>query len=183
MQKRKTKAPRTFSDRAWTVAERASTLFEDAFPSYVDSVLAPGERIIARSRLHWIVYLPSIGLFAGALALRIAIGAIEPSGTVAGWVGMAVAAIATFSLFSAWLLRTSTEIAVTDRRLIHKWGLIWRDSTEMHVDKIESVNVSQSIMGRMLGYGTVTIRGTGAAAEVLIGIREPLRFRSAITAR
>lgn len=183
MAKRKTRSGMTLSDRAALAADRASTLWEDAFPSYVESVLIPGETIVTRSRLHWIVFAPAIGLFCAAAFLRIAIGAVEPSATVAGWIGLIVAAMGAVSLLGTAVTRASTEIAVTTKRVIHKRGLVWRKSMEMNVEKVESVDVDQSILGRMLGYGTITIKGTGSASEPLTGIEDPLRFRSAITAR
>jgi uncharacterized membrane protein YdbT with pleckstrin-like domain len=78
---------------------------------------------------------------------------------------------------TAWLKRFGTEIAVTDRRVIYKTGLIRRHTTEINMDKIESVDVDQSVLGRMFGYGTVTIRGTGEAVEPLRDIADPIAFR------
>jgi uncharacterized membrane protein YdbT with pleckstrin-like domain len=84
---------------------------------------------------------------------------------------------------AAWLKRFGTEIAVTDRRVIYKTGLIRRHTTEINMDKIESVDVDQSVLGRMFGYGTVTIRGTGEAVEPLRDIADPIAFRNAIMVR
>ena len=76
-----------------------------------------------------------------------------------------------------------TKVAVTDQRVIYKRGLIRRHTVEMNLDKIESVDVDQSIVGRLFGYGTITIRGTGQAVEPLRDMADPLQFRSAILAR
>ena len=84
---------------------------------------------------------------------------------------------------AAWLKRFGTEIAVTDRRVIHKTGLVQRDTTEINMAKIESVDVSQSILGRVFGFGTLTIRGTGETIEALRNIASPLQFRNAIMVR
>jgi uncharacterized membrane protein YdbT with pleckstrin-like domain len=69
---------------------------------------------------------------------------------------------------------------VTNFRIIYKAGLVRRDTVEILIDKVESVDVDQSIMGRLLDYGTVTIRGTGAGFEPLKGIARPIELRSHI---
>jgi uncharacterized membrane protein YdbT with pleckstrin-like domain len=69
---------------------------------------------------------------------------------------------------------------VTDRRVILNHGLLTRHTLEMNMSKIEMVDVQQSLAGRIWGYGTVVIRGTGADIEPLVDIRSPLRIRNAI---
>jgi uncharacterized membrane protein YdbT with pleckstrin-like domain len=78
--------------------------------------------------------------------------------------------------------RVTTELAVTDRRVIYKTGVFQRHSMEMNVSKVETVGVNQSILGRILGYGTVVVRGTGGSFEPIPYIGDPLNFRSHITA-
>jgi uncharacterized membrane protein YdbT with pleckstrin-like domain len=85
--------------------------------------------------------------------------------------------------FSAWFRRWTTEIDVTDRRIVYKRGFIRRHTVEMNMDKVESVDVDQSILGRMLNYGDITIRGTGVGIEPLHNIDAPLEFRNQVTAR
>jgi uncharacterized membrane protein YdbT with pleckstrin-like domain len=80
--------------------------------------------------------------------------------------------------FEQWV----TEIAVTDRRVISKWGLIRRNTTEMHMDKVESVEVKQSVLGRILDYGDVEIRGVGKEGISLPRIAAPIELRNHITA-
>ena len=85
---------------------------------------------------------------------------------------------ALFTLFIAPMLdRYAAEFAVTNKRVIVKTGLISRKTLEMNLGKIESVNVDQSIIGRILGYGTITIIGTGGTRESFPNINEPLKFR------
>ncbi|HEX2137585.1 MAG TPA: PH domain-containing protein [Microvirga sp.] len=151
--------------------------------SYVQQVLQPGETIRFRTNVHWLVY------FAGIAALIV-------GASLGGWyywdgqsslillLGSIVFAATGVPLaIAAWLKRFGTEIAVTDRRVIYKTGLIRRHSTEITIDKIESVDVDQSILGRMFGYGTLTIRGTGEAVEPLRDIADPIDFRNAIMVR
>jgi uncharacterized membrane protein YdbT with pleckstrin-like domain len=151
--------------------------------SYLQQVLQPGESVRFRTNVHWFVYLPAIAALMIGLALGgwyywndqyslvLLLGAL-----VFGTAGVLLA-------IAAWLKRFGTEIAVTDRRVIYKTGLIRRHTTEINMDKIESVDVDQSVLGRMFGYGTVTIRGTGEAVEPLRDIADPIAFRNAIMVR
>jgi uncharacterized membrane protein YdbT with pleckstrin-like domain len=90
----------------------------------------------------------------------------------------AIAAL--FLLMPEWFIWWTTEIAVTNHRIIYKTGLIRRDTVEILMDKVESVDVDQSIMGRLLDYGTVTVRGTGAAFKPLQRVAHPIELRNHI---
>jgi uncharacterized membrane protein YdbT with pleckstrin-like domain len=82
-----------------------------------------------------------------------------------------------------WFHRLTTETDVTDRRVVHKTGFINRHTFEISLDKIASVEVDQSIPGRLLNYGNVTIVGMGEMPpQPIKTIASPLAFRSAITA-
>ena len=84
------------------------------------------------------------------------------------------------TLFLAPLIAYLTdEFAVTNQRVIAKAGVISRRTIEMNLDKIESVNVKQTILGRILGYGNVTVIGTGGTSEPVTFISKPLDFRKA----
>ncbi len=85
--------------------------------------------------------------------------------------------------FRAWFIRWITEIAITDRRVIYAHGFIQRHSVEVHMDKIESVDVDQTALGRLLDYGDVTIHGTGTTLEPLRDVDRPIEFRNQVTAR
>lgn len=78
------------------------------------------------------------------------------------------------------VIKATTEIAITNTRLIYKQGLIARHVGEMSIDRIEGVNVLQGILGRMLGYGSVIVRGMGVGEVMLPPISEPVDFRKAI---
>jgi uncharacterized membrane protein YdbT with pleckstrin-like domain len=93
----------------------------------------------------------------------------------------ALALVAVVLLIQQWLRWWVTEIAVTDRRVIYKKGLIRRQTNEMNMDKVESVQIDQSILGRMLDYGDVTILGTGEGFETLRTIANPIELRNSIT--
>lgn len=154
--------------------------------SYVAEVLQPNETVRYDGSLHWVIYLPGIVLFAFGFAglLGVLTMAHDAHGyRIFSMIVYVALALGALQLFSAWLKQWTTEIAVTDRRVIYKTGLISRRTVEMNMDKVESVDVTQDIFGRILNYGTVLIRGTGASLEPLSTIATPLALRNAITAR
>jgi uncharacterized membrane protein YdbT with pleckstrin-like domain len=146
---------------------------------YVETVLGKDERVFHRAHLHWIVYFPAV--LAAAISLAI-FGYAEIEGPIElSFLGVAFLPVALFVWLSAWIARVTTEIAVTNRRVIVKRGLIRRWTMEMNLWQIESVGVDQSIPGRLLDFGTVIVRGTGAGIEPISKIAEPLRMREAVS--
>jgi len=137
---------------------------------YVDRVLQEGESVRHIARISWVTYLPGLLLWAVAGVLA----GILPSAPALHFLVLTVAAIVfiigTILLARAWFHRVTTEIAVTDRRIIYKRGFV------------ESVDVDQSILGRLLDYGDVIIHGTGMGIEPLPNIDHPLELRNHITA-
>jgi uncharacterized membrane protein YdbT with pleckstrin-like domain len=152
--------------------------------TYVEQVLQPGETVTYATSLHWLVYLRAILLLILAILCLIAAAAVaEP---IAAFVLKIIAAVLGLmglaSGLDAVIRRSTTELAVTDRRVIYKTGIFQRHSMEMNRSKVETVGVDQSILGRILGYGTVVVRGTGGSFEPIRFIGDPLSFRSHITA-
>ena len=148
--------------------------------SYVQRVLQPGEQVRHISSIHWIVYWPGVAV---ALLAVVAYWFSETRLLTGIWryTAYALALVAIFLLIQQWLQWWVTEIAVTDRRVIYKKGLIRRQTNEMNMDKVESVQIDQSILGRMLDYGDVTILGTGEGFETLRTISSPIELRNSIT--
>jgi uncharacterized membrane protein YdbT with pleckstrin-like domain len=132
-------------------------------------------------RKHWIIYLKGAAILV--LGIVIGIAGIASGGTLQpwlGWTGLLVGAIGLVMVAGAWIQQWTTEIAVTSRRVIQKTGLIRRHTSEMNMDKVESVLVNQSLLGRIFNYGSIVVRGTGAGMEGLHFIGRPLQLRSAI---
>jgi uncharacterized membrane protein YdbT with pleckstrin-like domain len=122
----------------------------------------------------------ALGLTAGVV-LVLATG--EPAYQSVGVVVAALLAIVAILVgVRGWFRRFTTEIAVTNRRIIVKKGFVRRRTTEMNMSKVESVDVDQSLIGRLLNYGDVTIRGTGSTLETINKIDSPLRLRTTVTA-
>jgi len=100
-----------------------------------------------------------------------------------GWLFVAMfLMIAIIRAVSDGFKRWTTELAVTDRRVIYARGFIKRQSVEMNMRQIESIDVDQSAFGRLLDFGTVTINGAGTTHEPIRNIDQPLVFRNAVTA-
>lgn len=146
--------------------------------SYVESVLAAGEKIVYRAKIsRWkflLYYLVGIVCLVGAPAALLITG--ERGNT-----GLAVAGITVLAglvvILAAVIRRNTTELVLTNRRIITKRGLISRDTVEMNLSKVESLHVNQTLMGRLLNYGDVSVVGTGASLEPLRGIGRPLELR------
>jgi uncharacterized membrane protein YdbT with pleckstrin-like domain len=152
---------------------------------YIDEILQPGEKVLYSTNAHWMFYLPAIAGWIVAVVLLILSRATISEGIVLLCLSAsAVVAIAAL-LWSAkaWFHRWTTETDVTNLRVVHKTGFIKRRTFEMSLDKVESVDVNQSILGRIMGYGDVTVRGVGEGAETIKTIAAPLEFRNHITAR
>jgi uncharacterized membrane protein YdbT with pleckstrin-like domain len=152
---------------------------------YIDDILQPGEKVLYSTNAHWIFYLPAIAAWLLALILLfLSRSAVTESVILLCLSASAVAAIAAlYWSAKAWFHRWTTETDVTNLRVVHKTGFITRKTFEMSLDKVESVDVNQSILGRILNYGNVTVRGVGEGAETITTIASPLDFRNHITAR
>lgn len=146
--------------------------------SYVDAALSPGETVAYRAGLsHWkfaLHYLIAAAFVAGAVLWLM----FEPASAPLGASVLGVIALAVFVY--ALVKRSTTELVLTNRRFILKRGLIARDTIEMNLAKVESLRVTQSILGRMLDYGDVAVIGTGSSLEPIRGIARPLELRKRI---
>jgi uncharacterized membrane protein YdbT with pleckstrin-like domain len=152
---------------------------------YIDNILQPGEKVLYSTNAHWIFYLPAIAAWIVALFLFLLSRQTTTEGIVVLCLSAAavVAIAALYWTVKAWFHRWTTETDVTNMRVVHKTGFITRKTFEMSLDKVESVDVNQSILGRILNYGSVTVRGVGEGAETIDTIASPLDFRNHITAR
>jgi len=158
--------------------------------SYIEKNLVPGETVVCETRLHWVVMVWHIVLSVLLLeipALALLFYAfsherqLEP-GTLhlmqGG--GIALLLISGIVISVGAIRRKATEMAVTNRRVVVKTGLAARKTIEMLLNKIESIEVNESGMGRVLGYGTITLIGTGGTSEMFHSIAQPLEFRNQV---
>ena len=144
---------------------------------YVSQSLASGERVLYRTRLHWIMLVPGLLLTLVVLAGGVGMFWVyEPVAIALLVVGVLIGAV-------QYVKYVSSEFAVTDARVLIKVGWIRRRSIELLISKVESIVVDQGITGRILGYGTVVITGTGGTREAFDGIASPLELRERVQAQ
>jgi uncharacterized membrane protein YdbT with pleckstrin-like domain len=144
---------------------------------YVERHLLPGERVVYKTRLHWILFAKPLAVLVGGAVLAALLGQV-PSPPWLWYVGAAVMAVGLgWALVRFVELRTS-EFAVTTTRLIFKVGLVARYTTELLLAKVEAVGVRQGLLARLLNYGDLTVTGTGGAREVFRRVRDPIGFRN-----
>jgi uncharacterized membrane protein YdbT with pleckstrin-like domain len=144
--------------------------------AYIEQTLGANERLVAKAHFHWLYYAAA----ALALAVSLGIAAFLVSNGFASfwaWVATLIGFVAFLSiLVPIW----TTEIGVTTQRLAFKRGVVQRNIDELQLWAIESVNLKQSLLGRLLGFGRLVAQGTGDDSITLPIIADPLSFRKAI---
>lgn len=138
--------------------------------AYIDANLLADETVVHRASLHWLVFWKAML----ALVAGIALMWVEP---LAGVMSLVLAIVLAIPPFIA---RVTSEFGVTSKRVIIKVGLIQRRTLELLLRQVESIQVEQSIPGRIFNYGSITLSGTGGVREVFHNIAAPLEFRRKI---
>lgn len=152
----------------------------DALGPYSRSTLSPNETPFHKTSLHWIIFLRFammallVFLF---VAMPLAIGVQALTGSELGWFGLPFVAL---MLLPPTLAYASSELVITDRRVLIKTGIVRRQTLEMFIPRIESIAVDQGFLGRMWDYGTIVIRGTGGSEEMFEAIAHPTAFRNCV---
>lgn len=155
--------------------------------SYIDKTLVPGEKVVYTTKLHWIVMVGHLFISllclagAGGLGYYLSVNraTLQPDTLHAIEIGLATfVVLAIIVLFMGTIRRNATEMAVTTRRVVVKTGLTSRRTIEMLLNKIETIEVDEPTMGRLFGYGSITMIGTGGTSEPFHKIAHPLEFRS-----
>lgn len=147
---------------------------------YIDKNLMDGEEVLYKAKIHWFIYLsPLFWLLIGIFLISVDADATDTSDIAAYFVlvGIVLIVLAIAKLIGAWITRSTTELGITTKRVIAKFGLIRRSTVELNHSKVESFTVDQSIFGRIFGFGTLVIQGTGGARTPISGIASPLTFR------
>ena len=147
---------------------------------YIDDNLMSGEQVVYRTKLHWIILLVPI-IFAVIFAV-IALIMIFAGGDAAavGYFFLLFLFIAIIRVISSFITFKTSEIGVTNKRILIKVGWIRRTSLETLLTKVEGIQVNQGILGRILNYGTIIIKGTGGTSTPFHKIEAPLEFRKKV---
>ena len=142
---------------------------------FLDDHLLPDERVVHRARLHWIIFgWPIACVLIGAGAGTLLYLKFPPERY---WLaGAAMVAVGGLLTIGPALRYLSSDFAVTDKRVLAKAGVVRRQSLDTLLSKVEAIGIDQDMTGRLLGYGTVTITGTGGTREALPMIVDPLEF-------
>jgi uncharacterized membrane protein YdbT with pleckstrin-like domain len=163
--------------------------------SYIDDNLLPDEKVVYRSRLHWVVFLQPLGWFVVTLLLLFYLNIkssylqyLMQAYTLNFMLMFKLLLlipllIGIFTAMSVFIDYISTEFGVTNKRVIMKLGFIRRYTFENFLQKVENIQVNQSVLGRILGYGTIILHGTGGTREPFYCIDDPLTFRQQIQAQ
>jgi uncharacterized membrane protein YdbT with pleckstrin-like domain len=122
---------------------------------YIEQVISGDEKVLFEARTHWAVYIWPV-----ILILFYGIGLIF--------------------ILTTWIYTKSTDLAVTNKRVIGKWGLISRNTIEQRLDKVDTVQIQQGLLGRILGYGSLRVTGSGGLGVPVPWIADPLSFRKAV---
>jgi uncharacterized membrane protein YdbT with pleckstrin-like domain len=147
---------------------------------YVDKHLLEGEKVVYRARLHRIIFLPPLALAVLGLVVAVLVNIYLENREAAGIVGAAFLIVAILVAFPRYIRYATSEFAVTNKRVIVKVGLIYRDTLELVLAKVETIGVDQTVLGRILNYGTITVTGTGGTKEPFKDIARPIEFRERV---
>jgi len=147
---------------------------------YVERHLLPDERVLYKTRLHWILYAKAALLTLIGIALAIVLAQLVADPPWLWYVGAAVAVVGALWWLVRWIELRTSEFAVTSMRLIFKVGLVARYTTELLLTKVESISVTQTLLGRVLNYGDLVVTGTGGAREVFARVHDPVGFRNEV---
>jgi len=145
--------------------------------SYIDGNLLPGEQVVYRTRLHWLLFATPV-LFTVIVLLPIAWLLTQKTWSQNyTWIPLALALLI---LIATYIKRQSSDFAVTNKRVMMKVGVFSTRSIELVLNKVEAIAVNQSLMGRIFGYGDIVVTGSGGTKEAFSHIQGPLAFRRAV---
>ncbi|MGD0949709.1 MAG: PH domain-containing protein [Candidatus Binatia bacterium] len=144
---------------------------------YIDANLLRDETLIYRARLHWIVFVwPALVLvicYAVALALLLSRAVHEVT------LAAIFIAVGSIPIARSLIAYATSEFGVTNKRVLVKIGFIRRNSLEILLNKVESIQIDQGVLGRLLDYGSIVVSGTGGSRDPFHNLSSPLRFRRA----
>jgi len=136
--------------------------------SYVNDTLLPGETLVFLGHVHWIIFTPCLFWVIVALGVLLA-GQL--------YIAIALLIIAVVRFGRALVYFFTTELAVTDQRIISKFGLIARTTFELPLERVTTLNVLQSVLGRLFNYGDIEVHAMGGVATPIPVVADPLTFR------
>jgi uncharacterized membrane protein YdbT with pleckstrin-like domain len=179
----------------YSVVGPANSMRWESKLSYVEKNLIAGEKLLYQTRHHWIVLLgpvllslllgvSGLGLLGESIASMVrksqASGSAGINAGGLGIIGLILLVAAAGTLAYGIVKRNATEMAVTNKRVLIKTGLASRRTLDVMLSRVESIGVEETVIGRLLAYGTVVVRGTGGTPEAFVMIDHPQEFRRAV---
>ena len=151
---------------------------------FIPSAILRDENLIYATRPHWIVFVPGILYLVIGFAIYLFGATYDPTDQIKFYgfrfyelLALAVAAFGVYYSLMNTMFYFTSEYGITDKRVLMKTGWIARNTIEIFLDKVEAINVDQSVLGRILGYGTLIIIGTGGTQDPYFNVPNPLQFR------
>ena len=148
--------------------------------SYIDESLSKDEEIHEIYKLHWFSKIPMILWIIVVIALAIACFSVDFLIEMPLWGKAVIVAIPLLAVIYQWLYLSSIEQGTTNKRIVLKTGIISRETEEMKMDSVETVEIDQSIFGRIFGFGDITVTGRGISNVVFKKIDDPIEVKKSI---
>jgi len=151
--------------------------------SYIRNTLLKDETILFETRPHWAVYLSAVGMFIVGCVMWWTLNHFsmsrDPNGqySIMMWLVWLCYAAAALQWIRMWIFYRFSDYGITNKRAIMKMGWISRNAYETFLERIEGTRVDQSVMGRILGYGTLIVIGTGGTFDSFPFVPNVLQFR------
>jgi hypothetical protein len=154
---------------------------------YADGLLSKGERIVHREKQHWFVFIWGAKWAVAAILVGIVIGILREQAStsgaygVLGWVAAALV-IGGVAVLGWHILRyLSQEYVLTNRRVMQVAGVLNKTSTDSSLEKINDARLSQSVFGRIFGFGDLDIlTAAETGIERFVMLRDPIGFKKAM---
>ncbi len=156
--------------------------------SYVRRAMQPDEKIIYAAQLHWIIY--KTGILITLLGAAVGYCTVPVVSEILGedlgsyldkpakYIAVALIVLGAIHLVISFIRQVSTELVITDQRVIAKHGWIATTSYELMMTKVEGATIDQTVLGRLLGYGTLMVKGTGGGISPIDHVDDPYRFHA-----
>ena len=145
---------------------------------YIEQSIGPTETLLYKARFHWLYYAAA---WSALIFLALSIGCILfYVRTITGIVLLSACALGLLLLLRSMIPIWTTEIGVTNHRLIVKRGWLVRSTDELQLNAIEKVNFNQGFLGRLFGFGNVDVHGTGMDDLHVPAVADPMGLLKAI---
>ncbi len=122
------------------------------------------------TRLHWVIFFWPVACFCIAIILQLALDQL--------WqLGLFLEAFALIWILMTWVTYYFSSVTIKKKQVILRTGILVRQTVDIPLNKIESIDIRQTIMGSIFKYGAVVITGTGGTKQIINYLDKPLTCR------